>query len=145
EPVLDAAKKVGARVWVVNEYAHVQVEQPIYLNRVLRTAGLLSARPAPFGEQLALFTSRAFAVCDHQVAHVYVSNPFDVAKVRDLIVGEPGVDRVYSGDQRAPLRADHPRSGEMIALAKPRAWFAYPFWLDDSQAPDYARTVDIHR
>ena len=25
------------------------------------------------------------------------------------------------------------------------AWFAYPYWHDDARAPDFARTVDIHR
>ena len=33
----------------------------------------------------------------------------------------------------------------LVLVAEPDAWFAYPFWLDDRHAPDYARTVDIHR
>jgi len=144
-PVLDAAEKVGARVWVVNEYAHLQVDQPVYLNRVLRRADLLVARAGPFGEQLDTFVSRAFAVCDHQLAHVYVREADDVPRVRDLAAATDGVDRVYSGAERAEIGLDHPRSGEVVVLSKPRGWFAYPFWLDDAQAPDYARTVDIHR
>jgi predicted AlkP superfamily pyrophosphatase or phosphodiesterase len=144
-PILDAAQRIGARVWVVNEYAHVQVDQPVYLNRVLRLTGLLAARPGPFGEQLDTFGSRAFAVCDHQLAHVYVRAADDVAEVRDLIAATDGVDRVYAGAERAEIGLEHPRSGEIVVLSKPNAWFAYPFWLDDAVAPDYARTVDIHR
>jgi predicted AlkP superfamily pyrophosphatase or phosphodiesterase len=144
-PVLDAARVAGAQVWVVSEYGHVQVKRPVYLNRVLRQAGLVSVRPGPFGETPDLFTSRAFAVVDHQLAHVYVSDANDRPKVRDLLLAQPGVARVVAGEERSELHLNHERSGELIALAEPDAWFAYPFWLDDRQAPDYARTVDIHR
>ena len=114
-------------------------------NRVLRRAGLLEARPGPFGETLDTFASRAFAVCDHQLAHVYVNDPADVPRVVDLLAAEPGVARVLQGEARGEIGLDHPRSGELVALSEPDAWFAYPFWLDDRGAPDYARTVDIHR
>lgn len=141
-PLLDAAKAIGARVWVVSEYGHCDVTTPVYLNRVLRSAGLLEVRGGPFGEQLDVYGSRAFAVVDHQLAHVYVSKPADVPRVRDLLAGVPGVDRVLTGEERGEL--DHPRSGELVVLAKPDAWFAYPFWTDDAVAPDYARAVAIH-
>ncbi|MFL5329258.1 MAG: alkaline phosphatase family protein [Gemmataceae bacterium] len=137
-------RALGKRVWLVNEYAHCDVNLPVYLNKVLRNAGLVAVRPGPFGEQLDLFASRAFAACDHQIAHVYVANPADIPRVADLIRGTPGIDRIYVGEERAEIELDHPRSGEIIALAKPDAWFAYPFWLDDRDAPDYARTVAIH-
>jgi predicted AlkP superfamily pyrophosphatase or phosphodiesterase len=144
-PLLDAAGAVGARVWVVSEYGHIDASRHVQPNRVLREARLLTARSGPFGETLDTFTSRAFAVCDHQVAHIYVHNSDDVERVRDLLCSQPGVSRVLAGAERAELGLDHPRSGELIALAEPDAWFAYPFWLDDRRAPDYARTVDIHR
>src|SRR5262245_58657214 len=143
-PLLDAAKAVGARVWFVSEYGHCDVMRPVYLNRVLRKAGLLAARPGPFGEQLDLFNSRALAVCDHQVAHVYVGDPVDVSKVRDLLTAESGVARVLVGDDRGDIGLRHERSGELVVISEPAAWFAYPFWLDDAVAPDYARTVAIH-
>jgi predicted AlkP superfamily pyrophosphatase or phosphodiesterase len=145
EPLLDAARHAGARVWVVNEYAHVQVRRAVLPNRALRQAGLLSARPGPFGESLDTFESRAFAVCDHQLAHIYVNQPADVPRAREVLAGLPGVARVLAGEERNELGLDHPRAGELIALAEPDSWFAYPFWLDDRQAPDYARCVDIHR
>jgi hypothetical protein len=112
---------------------------------MLRQQGLLSVRPGPFGEVFDPLTSRAFAVCDHQLAHIHVPEPADVPRVRDLVAQEPGVARVVAGQERAAIGLDHPRSGELVALAAPSAWFAYPFWLDDRSAPDYARTVDIHR
>ena len=144
-PLLDQAKATGARVWVVSEYGHCDVSRPVLLNRVLREAGLLTVRPGPFGEILDTFTSRSFAVCDHQLAHVYVPNPADRERVRDLLAQHPGVARVFVGDERAEIGLDHERSGELVALSDPDAWFAYPYWLDDRAAPDFARTVDIHR
>jgi predicted AlkP superfamily pyrophosphatase or phosphodiesterase len=144
-PLLDAAHSLDARVWAVSEYGHVQVHRAIEPNRALRRAGLLAVRPGPFGENLDTFESRAFAVCDHQLAHVYVKEPDDWDRVRDVMAGLPGVARVLAGEARAELQLNHPRAGELVALSEPDAWFAYPFWLDDRQAPDYARTVDIHR
>ena len=143
-PVLDAARQVGADVWVVSEYGHCQVGRAVLPNRALRQAGLLAVRKGPFGEQLDTFTSRAFAVCDHQLAHVYVSDPSDIGRVRDLLAPLPGVGRVLGREERAEAGLDHPRSGELVLLSEPDAWFAYPFWLDDRDAPDYARAVAIH-
>ncbi len=144
-PLLDAARKAGARVWVLSEYGHCDVNRAVPLNRILRRAGLMSVRPGPFGEGIDLYTSRAFAVCDHQVAHLYVNDPNDRPRVRELIAAEPGVARVLVGEERREVGLDHPRAGELTALSTPDSWFAYPFWLDDRHAPDYARTVDIHR
>src|SRR5262249_58929382 len=83
----------GARVWVVSEYGHCDVSRPVYLNRALRKAGFLSVRHGPFGEQLETFLSRAFAVCDHQVAQVYVRTPEDVPRIRDVLAGLPRAAR----------------------------------------------------
>lgn len=159
-PLLDAARAVGARVWVVSEYGHVQVNRAVFPNRTLRQAGLLAVRQGPFGENLDTFTSQAFAVCDHQVAHVYVNDEMNLSgrafsrdakrsaviePVRELIGSLPGVARVVAGEERAEIGLRHERAGDLVVLAERDAWFAYPFWLDDALAPDYARTVDIHR
>jgi predicted AlkP superfamily pyrophosphatase or phosphodiesterase len=144
-PLLDAAGSIGARAWVVSEYGHGDVSRPVPINRILRRAGLLEVRAGPFGEMLETFQSRALAVCDHQVAHVYVKDAGDRPRVRDLLAAQPGIARVLMGDERRELGLDHRRSGELVALSEPDAWFAYPYWLDDGQAPDFARTVDIHR
>jgi predicted AlkP superfamily pyrophosphatase or phosphodiesterase len=145
--ILDAAAAAGARVWVVSEYSHADVTRPILLNRTLREAGLLTVRPGPFGEVLDTFRSRAFAVCDHQLAHIYVDQIDDLSagRVRELIRAVPGVARVYAGSERSEIGLDHPRAGDLVALSHADSWFAYPYWLDDRLAPDFARTVDIHR
>jgi predicted AlkP superfamily pyrophosphatase or phosphodiesterase len=145
EPLLEAARSIGARTWVVSEYGHVDVTRPIALNRALRAAGLLEVRPGPFGESLDTFGSRAFAVCDHQVAHVYAARAGDRERAREVLAAIPGVGRVLAGAERGEVGLDHPRAGELVVLAREDSWFAYPYWLDDRLAPDFARTVDIHR
>ncbi len=139
--VIDAAREVGARVVVVSEYGLVPVRRPVHVNRELRRMGWLAVRDGPFGEQLDTFESKAFAVCDHQVAHLYVRG-LRPEEVRSRVQAIDGVDIVVPP---AELGLDHPRAGDLVALAKPDAWFAYPYWLDDARAPDFARTVDIHR
>lgn len=144
-PLLEAADSIGARVFVVSEYGHCDVEKPVYPNLILRRAGLLEVRQGPFGEMLDTFESRAFAVCDHQLCHVYVRDTNDLIQVQEKLKADPGVDRVLVGSHRHEIGLDHPRSGEIVALSKPDRWFAYPYWLEDRKAPDFARTVDIHR
>jgi predicted AlkP superfamily pyrophosphatase or phosphodiesterase len=143
-PLLEAALAVGARVWVVSEYGHCDVTRPIFVNRALREAGLLAVRPGPFGEHLDTFASQAFAVCDHQIAHVYVQDPAYVSRALEVLESLPGIGSVHAGPKRGDIGLDHPRSGEIVLLSEPDAWFAYPFWSDDREAPDYARTVAIH-
>lgn len=144
EPLMEAAAAIGARVWVVSEYGHCDVAFPVYPNRALRQAGLLAVRDGPFGEQLDTFASRAFAVCDHQLAHVYAEDSTAARQAFDVLCALPGVARALAGGRRCELNLEHPRSGELILLAEPNTWFAYPFWLNDRRAPDYARSVAIH-
>ncbi|MEX0865777.1 MAG: nucleotide pyrophosphatase/phosphodiesterase family protein [Pirellulales bacterium] len=144
--LIDAARRRGAEIAVVSEYAITDVDQPVHLNRVLREAGYLQVRREPLGwETLDAGASRAFAVADHQVAHVYVGRAEDVAAVAELLGRTPGVERVLDRAAQAEFGIDHPRAGELVVVAAPRSWFTYYFWLDDALAPDFAPTVDIHR
>jgi predicted AlkP superfamily pyrophosphatase or phosphodiesterase len=133
------------RVVVLSEYGIVPVSRPVHLNRVLREAGLLAVRTEAGRELLDAGASAAFAVADHQVAHVYVRDPARVEAVRELLEATPGVGEVWGAEAKREHGLDHPRSGELVAIAEPDAWLTYYHWLDDAKAPDYARTVDIHR
>lgn len=140
--VIAAAAEIDAQVVVVSEYGLVPVRRPVHINRVLRQRGWLQLRDGPFGEMLIPGESSAFAVADHQVAHVYVRRPDEIPTVRQQLEQQPGIAAVVTpGD----LGLDHARSGELIALAEPDSWFTYYYWLDDARAPDFARCVDIHR
>lgn len=138
-------EKRGAQVIVLSEYGVTPVSQPVHLNRVLREQGLLAVREELGRELLDPGASKAFAVADHQIAHVYVNDPFYIPKVRSLLEETHGVAQVLGEDEKPAYGLDHPRSGELVAIAHPDAWFTYYYWLDDNRAPDFARTVDIHR
>ena len=144
--LIDAARSRDAEVVVLSEYAITAVEKPVHVNRVLREAGYLTVRREPLGwESLDFGASRAFAVADHQIAHVYVKNPTKIAKVAEHLRQTEGIESVLDRTAQSEYGLDHPRSGELIAISAPGAWFTYYFWMDDAVAPDYARTVDIHR
>lgn len=143
--VVDAARGRDATVVVVSEYGITAVRRPVDINRHLRRAGLLDVYVQADMEYLDPWTSSAFAVADHQLAHVYVRDHSLVPKVRDVLAGLEGVDEVLDGEGKAQVGLDHPRAGELVVTAEPDAWFTYYYWLDDSRAPDFARTVEIHR
>lgn len=143
--LIDHFQDRGTRVIVLSEYGIVPMNRPVHLNRVLRQHGLLATREELGRELLDAGASAAFAVADHQLAHVYVNDPGKVATVKAILQATPGVERVLDEADKPELHLDHPRSGELIALAASDSWFTYYYWLDDARAPDFARTVDIHR
>ena len=143
--LIDHYQGRGARVVVLSEYGVAAVDRPVHLNRALREAGLLSVRVERGRELLDAGASVAFAVADHQVAHVYVNDRAAEQKVREVLERTAGVGRVLDQAGKHARHLDHPRAGTFVALAEPGAWFTYYYWLDDARAPDFARTVDIHR
>jgi predicted AlkP superfamily pyrophosphatase or phosphodiesterase len=144
-PLLDDAERLGARVVVLSEYGITKADTPVDVNRLLRAEGLLEVYTQDGMEYLDPWTSRAFAVADHQVAHVYVDDPADLERVRTLCAGLPGVAEVLDRAGQAAYGLDHERAGELVLVADPTAWFTYYYWDDDDRAPDFARGVDIHR
>ncbi|MEL4896394.1 alkaline phosphatase family protein [Crocosphaera sp. Alani8] len=143
--LIDFYEGKGVQVIILSEYGITPVNKPIHINRVLREAGLLQVREELGLELLDAGASKAFAVADHQLAHVYVNEPTVLGTVKGLLEGIEGIDLVLDGTGKQEYHIDHPRAGELVAVAKPEAWFTYYYWLDDKLAPDFARTVDIHR
>jgi predicted AlkP superfamily pyrophosphatase or phosphodiesterase len=143
--LVDAARARGARVLVLSEYGIERVERAVFLNRLLHERGLLRVQETSHGQLLDCGACRAFAVADHQVAHVYVPKAGDLGEVAQLLRSVPGVARVLDRDGQRELGIDHERSGELVCVAEPGCWFAYHYWLDEARRPDFARTVDIHR
>jgi predicted AlkP superfamily pyrophosphatase or phosphodiesterase len=144
-PLLDAGARRGATVVALSEYGITEAARPIDINRALRSAGLLTVYTQDGMEYLDPWTSRAFAVSDHQVAHVYVRDAADLPAVAALCAGLAGVGEVLDAAGKARYGVDHPRAGELLLVAEPDAWFTYYYWLDDARAPDFARLVEIHR
>ena len=144
--LIDHADQTGQRVIVVSEYGITKATDAVHINRMLRREGLLAVRPEEFGrEVLDAGASDAFAVADHQIAHIYVKDPNRIDEVAALVSDLDGVEEVWDDEGKRANGLDHPRSGELIAISKPDRWFSYYYWLDEAKAPDFARMVDIHR
>lgn len=145
EQLVSHYTNAGARVILLSEYGITNVNRPVYLNRVLRENGLLNIRVERNLELLDAGASAAFAVADHQVAHIYINDKQVASKVRSIIEKTPGVELVLDKTEQQQYHIDHERSGDLVVMADANSWFCYYFWLDDSKAPDYARVVDIHK
>ncbi len=135
----------GVGVVLLSEYGISEVDTPVHLNRVFRREGWLAIKEELGLELLDCGASKVFAVADHQIAHIYLNDPSLLPRARDLVAGQPGVESVLGAKEKSELGLDHPRAGDLIAVASERAWFTYYYWLDDAVAPDFARCVDIHR
>jgi predicted AlkP superfamily pyrophosphatase or phosphodiesterase len=143
--LIEQVRAGGAEVMVVSEYGIETATGHVHINRVLREQGYLSVSETLGWELLDYGASKAFAVADHQVAHVYVNDPRDIAAVAALLGRTAGIGQVLQGADKTAWGIDHARAGELVVIAEPGHWFTYYYWLDDSKAPDFARTVDIHR
>lgn len=135
-------------LWLVaSEYTIQPVDHVTYPNRLLREAGLLEIRRDGDAELLDWANSRAWALVDHQLGHVFVrdSDPNVIRQVADLFRGQAGIDQVLVGSDLDRYGLNHERAGDVVLISTPNSWQAYYWWLDDRQAPAFARTVDIHR
>jgi predicted AlkP superfamily pyrophosphatase or phosphodiesterase len=129
---------------IISEYAFNDVKGAVPLNLILREADLLSVHTIADKEYLDFEYSKAFAMVDHQVAHIYVKEGFE-REARKVLEATAGVDRILDGKGKQELKIDNERSGELVAISAKDRWFSYYWWQDESKAPDFARRVDIHR
>ena len=138
-----AGKK--SKIILLSEYGINKVSNPVHINRALREKNLLGIRVERGLELLDPGASKAFAVSDHEIAHIYINDPSVTADVKKILGSLKGVDVVLDKEEQNNYHIDHERSGDLIAIADKDSWFTYYFWTDDRVAPDYARVVDIHK
>jgi len=143
--LIDFYDKRGVQVVLLSEYGITNVNTPVSLNRLFREQGWLAIKEELGLEILDAGASKVFAVADHQVAHIYLNDPALETAVRRLLEKTAGVEIILAGPEKAKAGIDHIRAGDLIAVAPSNAWFNYYYWRDDRRAPDFARTVDIHR
>lgn len=145
EQLVSHFQKRNARIVLLSEYGITDVNNPIHLNRILRSKGYIAIREERGLELLDAGQSKAFAVADHQIAHIYLNDPSVKLEVKALLESVSGVERVLMGEELEKAKLNHERSGDLVVVADADSWFTYYFWLDDAKAPDYARMVDIHK
>jgi predicted AlkP superfamily pyrophosphatase or phosphodiesterase len=139
------AQSSQRRVILLSEYGINRVSHAVHINRELRRAGWLAVREELGRELLDAGASQAFAVSDHQLAHVYVKDPARVREVGERLRALDGVERVLDRAGQAELGLGHARAGELVAISRPERWFSYYYWLTPDKAPDFASSVEIHR
>lgn len=135
----------GVAVNIISEYGITNVEQPIHINRTLREMGTISVREENGLELLDAGASDAFAMADHQVAHIYIKDLTLKDSIRKTLEQTPGIEQVLDIEEQKTNHIDHHRSGDLVAIADKKSWFTYYYWQDEAKAPDFARTVDIHK
>ncbi|MDQ3535432.1 MAG: alkaline phosphatase family protein [Bacteroidota bacterium] len=145
EDLINFYEAKGTQIVILSEYGITDVSRPVALNRELRKHGMISIREERGLELLDAGASKAFAVADHQVAHIYVNDKSKLSEVRKIIENVEGVEKVISGDEKSMYYLNHNRAGDMVAISDANSWFSYYYWLDDNKAPDFARTVEIHK
>ena len=143
--MIEAAEREGREVIIVSEYGITPVTDAVHINRALRRAGLIHVRMELGREVLDPGASDAFALADHQLAHIYVRDPARAGEAKTLLEDLDGVEYVLDAEGLKAAGLYHARSGELVAVSHADRWFSYYYWLDDDVAPDFARTVDIHR
>src|SRR5699024_344602 len=135
----------GAHVFLLSEYGINPSDQPIHLNRIFRENNLIAIREESGRELLDAGASRAFVVADHQIAHVYINDPASARQVQEILEQTPGIAQILDQEGKMKFGIDHERAGDLVLISEDDSWFSYYFWKDDRRAPDYARTVQIHK
>lgn len=138
------AQSDGYDVIIFGDYPITTATNVVFPNRLLRRQGWLRTRQVKEMLYPYLPGSQAFCVVDHQIAHVHVWDQAVTQSVRGSLGALEGVDRVLDGPAKAEAGIDHPRSGDLILVAKRGHWFDYRWWDNPGEAPDYATHVDIH-
>lgn len=143
--LIDHFTSKGAKIILLSEYGITDVNNPIHINRILRSNNWLSLRKERGLELLDAGASAAFAVADHQIAHVYLNDASISDKVKSVLESTRGIELVLDKQQQKAYGLHHERSGDFVVMADENSWFTYYFWENDAVAPDYARMVDIHK
>jgi predicted AlkP superfamily pyrophosphatase or phosphodiesterase len=125
-------------VVIASEYAFSSVSSSVHINRDLRTEGLLEVQETAGRELIDFEESKAFAVTDYQVAHVYCKEGA-ADEVAELLSSTRGVQSVLGPERARDLGVRHARSGDLIVLSEPESWFTYIWWYDDELAPTFPR------
>jgi predicted AlkP superfamily pyrophosphatase or phosphodiesterase len=143
--LLDYFQGAGVRPIIASEYGIEPVDDAVHVNRVVRDDGAIAVREEEGLEILDPGACDAFAVADHQIAHVYVKDPQRIAYYHDLCSRIDGVEQVLDRHAQQAQAINHDRAGDLVLISEPRRWFSYYYWQDDTKAPDFARCVEIHR
>ena len=122
--LIEQAYSENRDVIVVSEYGITPVTDAIHINKTLRAHDLLNVRNEMGRDVFDPGASKAFAVSDHQLAHIYIKNKKDIKKVKEIISNLDGVETVLDKKDKSKYGLDHHRSGELIAISNTDRWLS---------------------
>ena len=98
---------------------------------------MLAVESREDAEYLDLAASRAWALVDHQLSHVFVRDRDGetIRRVAELFRGRDGIDEVLLDEGKARYGLSHERAGDIVLISTPTSWQAYYYWLDDARRP----------
>jgi predicted AlkP superfamily pyrophosphatase or phosphodiesterase len=130
-------------IMILSEYNFNEVNNSVSPNLLLRQHGLLSTRRIEEKDYIDYEFSKAFALVDHQIAHLYIK-PGYLDQVKSIFNNE-SVGSILDNNLQKEFKINHPRSGDLILCSNTDSWFNYYWWDDIKHAPDFTFNVDIHR
>ena len=130
-------------IMILSEYNFNEVNNSVSPNLLLRQHGLLSTRRIEEKDYIDYEFSKAFAMVDHQIAHLYIKPGYE-DQVKSIFNNEH-VGSILDNDLQKKFKVNHPKSGDLILCSNINSWFNYYWWDDIKHAPDFTFTVDIHR
>lgn len=137
------AERQGRQMLIFGDYAISPVTSlPAFPNATLRKAGFFNVRHVRGMAYPDIYSSLAFALVDHEIAHVYIQNSADLGRVRACLEATNEYESVEV--KTTDCEWGHASAGELLLTAKAGSWCAYPWWTNKREAPDYATHVDIH-
>tara|TARA_Y100000590_G_scaffold361534_1_gene418247 strand:- start:3891 stop:5195 length:1305 start_codon:yes stop_codon:yes gene_type:complete len=136
-------EKLDYEIIIISEYGFNQVNNSLSPNRILNENKLLEFRKINGKEYIDFELSKAFAMCDHQIAHIYIKPGFE--NTVKTIFQNVDVGNIFDKNAQLDLKINNVRSGEIILTSKKNSWFNYYWWTDEKYAPEFTFSVDIHR
>lgn len=139
---VEEASGAPGPLWLVTGGFTVSPIESVFLpNRVLYETGWLELCDGDAGPIADLNRSRAFALVDRQVSHVFVADgqPATIAQVAKLFRSQDEIDETLDGEERRRFDLEHRNSGDVILISAPDSWQAYPWWSEPEVAPAWAR------
>src|SRR5690606_24109479 len=107
ERLVTDLEKQGVGVPLLSGYGSTAVDRPIPINRVCRQEGRLTLKSELGREMLDMGASTAFAIADHQVAHIYVADHRLLPAVAERCAAIQGVEHVLNAEGKHLDGIDH--------------------------------------
>jgi predicted AlkP superfamily pyrophosphatase or phosphodiesterase len=104
EKIVAASQNRGDEAIIFGDYAITETPNgAVFPNKILLEAGFFKTRSVNSMLYPDLYGSRAFAMVDHQIAHVYIKDKTNIATIKDTLSETIGIEKVLDQDAQAEI------------------------------------------